>query len=195
MRYTQLSLVYSNLLPFFIGTAMPYFIFSLAWNNSLGIVRITDGSTHVLKCWTHHTQALNVQLEFSKECHGDVEFQGNLVQPPVRASLFLLLVCSVTSPPRYEPLSIFFVSLGRMSMPSSSSTARHWAGSLPWASHRVQLRSWSPWRGKSVGNWSGSLLTWRKNKGVLPPAKENTLLSPFWGGQQFLSALFRDLLS
>lgn len=50
MGYTQLNLIYSNLLPFFIGTAVPYFIFSLAWNNSLGIVRITDGNTHVLKC-------------------------------------------------------------------------------------------------------------------------------------------------
>lgn len=168
---------------------MSYFIFSLAWNNSLGVVRITDGNTHVLKCWTHHTQALNVQLQFSKEYHGD------LLQPPVRASLFLLLVCSETSPPRCEPLSVFFVSLGRMSMPSSSSTARHWAGSLPWASHRVQLRSWSPWRGKSVGNWSGSLLTWRKNKGALPPAKENTWLSSFQGGQWFLPALFWDLSS
>lgn len=65
-----------------------------------------------------------------------------------------------------------------MSMPSSSSTARHWVGSLPWASHRVQLRSWSPWRGKSVGNWRGSLLTWRKNKGALHPSKrKHTALS------------------
>lgn len=125
--FTQLSLIYSNCLPLFGGTS---FIFSVEWNDSLGIVRIIDCDTRVLKCWVPHARALNILLEFIQEYHGDTEFQGSLVQPPVPTLLFLLLVCSETSPPRCELLSIF-VLLGRTSMPSSSNTARLWAGSLP----------------------------------------------------------------
>lgn len=40
LGYTQLSLIYRNSLPLFIGTSVPYFIFSVEWNDSLGIVRI-----------------------------------------------------------------------------------------------------------------------------------------------------------
>lgn len=48
--YPPLSLIYSNVLPLFIGVDVPYFIFSVEWNDSLGIVRITDCDMKVLIC-------------------------------------------------------------------------------------------------------------------------------------------------
>lgn len=58
MAIGWLSLIYSNLLLLFIDTDVAYFGFSVEWNGSLGIVRITDCDMKVLKHWAHPSQTL-----------------------------------------------------------------------------------------------------------------------------------------